>query len=128
VTAGEHYFVVCIVKEGRLINILPHRYLIDRDGRIADDRYFGVLSKGEIKQFKALNKRHYQFPQTNPLSKEEEAAFKCLRGRLWRSWLPPAEAIRELTQVAAALPNAADAAWRVLEAGGIKRGTSTFAS
>jgi alanine dehydrogenase len=28
----------------------PHRYLIDRDGRIADDRFFGVLSDGEIER------------------------------------------------------------------------------
>jgi hypothetical protein len=42
VTAGEHHFAICIVDNGRLYNIIPHRYLIDRDGRIADDRYFGV--------------------------------------------------------------------------------------
>jgi hypothetical protein len=64
VTAGEHRFVVCIVEDGRLYNILPHRYLIDQDGRIADDRYFGVLSVGEIGRYEALNKRHYEHPQT----------------------------------------------------------------
>ena len=58
VTAGEHHFVVCIVEDGRLYNVIPHRYLIDRDGRIADDRYFGVLSDGEIERYRALTKRH----------------------------------------------------------------------
>jgi hypothetical protein len=58
VTAGEHHFVVCIVEDGRLYHIMPHRYLIHRDGRIADDRYFGVLSDAEIERYESLNKRH----------------------------------------------------------------------
>lgn len=128
VTAGEHYFVVCIVEDGRLYNILPHRYLIDRDGRIADDRYFGVLSDSEIERYELLNKRHYEYPQAHPLNREEQAEFDAIRDRLWRSWLPPVEAVRELTQSAVALPDENDAAWDVLEACGIYRGVSQLRS
>jgi hypothetical protein len=128
VTAGEHRFVVCIVEDGRLFNILPHRYLIDRDGRIADDRYFGVLSNGEIARYQALNKRHYEYPQTHPLTEDEQKEFDAIRDRLWRSWLPPAEAVRELTRAAVALPDENDAAWSVLEACGISRGVSGLRS
>ena len=39
VTAGEHYFAICIVEDGRLHNIVPHRHLIDCDGRIANDNF-----------------------------------------------------------------------------------------
>jgi hypothetical protein len=124
VTAGEHYFVVCAVEDGRLFNIIPHRCLIDGDGRIADDGYFGVLSDEEIKHYKALNKRHYEYPQTSPLNKAEEETFEALRSRLWRSWLPPVEAVRKLTRAATALPDETDAAWHVLEACGLTRGTS----
>jgi hypothetical protein len=123
VVAGEHYFVVCVVEDDRLFNIIPHRYLIDKDGRISDDRYFGVLSDDEIEQFEALNRRHYEYPQTNPLTQAEQRTFDAIRDRLWRSWLPPAEAVRELTVAATGLPDETDAAWRVLEASGFTRGT-----
>jgi hypothetical protein len=128
VTAGEHHFAVCIVEDGRLFNILPHRYLIDRDGRIADDRFFGVLSDAEIERYRALDKRHYQYPQAHPLSDVEQTEFDALRDRLWRSWLPPVEAVRELTRAAVGLPDENDAAWNVLEASGISRGVSGLRS
>jgi hypothetical protein len=124
-TAGEHRFVVCIVEDGRLYNILPHRYLIDRDGRIAGDRYFGVLSDGEIERYETLNKRHYEYPEAHPLNDEERREIDAIRGRLWRSWLPPVEAVRELTRAAVALPDENDAAWDVLEASGLLRGGSS---
>jgi hypothetical protein len=128
VTAGEHRFVVCIVEDGRLYNILAHRYLIDEDGRIADDHYFGVLSDAEIERYQALDKRHYEYPQTHPLNDEEQREFDAIRDRLWRSWLPPTEAVRELTRAAVALPDENDAAWKVLEACGISRGVSGLRS
>jgi hypothetical protein len=91
--AGEHYFVVCIVDEDRtLYNIHPHRYLIDQDGRIVHDRYFGVLSEAEIVRYRALDKRAYQYPQTHPLNDQEKTEFDTIRGRLWHSWLPPKDA------------------------------------
>jgi hypothetical protein len=128
VTAGEHHFIVCAVEDGRLYNILPHRYLIDRDGGIAEDGYFGVLSEVEIARYEALNKRHYEHPPTDPLSKDEQPEFDAIRNRLWRSWLPPVEAVRELTRAAVALPDENDAAWNVLEACGISRGVSGLRS
>jgi hypothetical protein len=128
VGVGEHYFVVCMLDDRRLFNIIPHRYRIDNDGRIADDRYFGVLSDEEIKQFEALDRRHYEYPQTGPLTEAEQRTFDAVRDRLFRSWLPPADAVRELTIATTALPDETDAAWRVLEACGITRGTSRIAS
>jgi hypothetical protein len=121
VTAGEHRFVVCIVGDGRLYNILPHRYLVGEDGRIADDQYFGVLSDAEIGLYQALNRRHYEYPQTRPLNGDERSEFDAIRDRLWRSWLPPIEAVRKLTHATIALPDEDDAAWEVLEASGILR-------
>ena len=124
VGAGEHHFVVCAVEDGRLFNIIPHRYLIDRDGHIADDRYFGVLSDSETERYRALSKRHYEYPEAHPLTEDEQKEFDAIRDRLWRSWLPPVEAVRDLTRAAVALPDENDAAWNVLEACGISRGVS----
>ena len=123
VTAGEHHFVVCVVEDGRLYNILPHRYLIDRDGRIAEDRYFGVLSDGEMARYEALERRDCEHP--HPLGDDEQRDFDAIRDRLWHSWLPPVEAVRELTRAAVALPDENDAAWKVLEACGMSRGGSS---
>ena len=103
----------------------PHRYLIDSDGRIADDRFFGVLSDAEIERYYALDKRHYEYPQAHPLTKDEQTEFDAITDRLWRSWLPPVEAVRDLTRAAVALPDENDAAWNVLEACGISRGVSS---
>jgi hypothetical protein len=55
VRAGEHYFVFCAAADGRLHNIIPHRYLVDDAGRIIGDGYFGVLSAEEIERFEGLN-------------------------------------------------------------------------
>jgi hypothetical protein len=66
VGAGEHHFVVCVVRDGRLRNILPHRYLIDDEGRRIDDHYFGVLSESQIARFEALNERYYE--EVDPLT------------------------------------------------------------
>lgn len=91
--AGDHYFVVCIVDDDQtLYNIIPHRYLIDHDGHTVDDRYFGVLSEAETERYEALDKRHYQYPQTHPLNDKEKTEFDTIRGRLWHSWLPPRDA------------------------------------
>jgi hypothetical protein len=125
VTAGEHHFVVCVIEDGRLCNILPHRYLIDWDGRIADDRYFGVLSDAEIERHGALERRLHEYPEAYPLTENEQKEFDAFRDRLWRSWLPPVEAVRDLPHAAVALPDENDAAWKVLEACGISRGGSS---
>ena len=34
--AGEHYFLVCVLGDrGELCNVIPHRYVISTDGRLA---------------------------------------------------------------------------------------------
>lgn len=103
--AGNHWFVVCVVDDQQnLFNVLPHRYLIHHDGRIVDDGYFGVLSGAETKRYKALNKRHYQYPQIHPLNEKEQTEFDAIRDRLWRSWLPPRDAAMMLIRDLPAFP------------------------
>jgi hypothetical protein len=66
--------------------------------------------------------QNYEYPEANPLTKAEQAEFDAIRDRLWHSWLPPVEAVRELTRAAVALPDENDASWKVLEACGMSRG------
>jgi hypothetical protein len=121
VRAGEHYFLVCVIEGDRLFQIHPHRYLIDADGRIGKDHYFGVLSNIEAERYEALDKRYYAYPQIHPLTDQERREFDAIRERLWQSWLPSPGAVRELMRALRALPNEDDAAWHVLEASGLSR-------
>ncbi|WP_148287939.1 hypothetical protein [Rhodopseudomonas sp. B29] len=41
VSAGIHYFVVCIFDEERTLNIIPHKYLVEPTGRIGPDNFHG---------------------------------------------------------------------------------------
>jgi hypothetical protein len=74
------------------------------------------------------NRRHYEHPQTHPLTTEEQGEFDTIRDRMWRSYLPPIEAVRELTCAATALPDEDDTAWKLLEASGLSRGVSGLRS
>lgn len=87
-----------------------------------------MLSGAEIERYQRLSKRHYEYPEANPLTKQEQTEFDAIRDRLWRSWLPPVEAVCELTRAAVALPDENDAACNVLEACRISRGVSGLSS
>jgi hypothetical protein len=41
VAAGVHYFVVCVCADEQTYNIIPHKYLVDPDGKISRDNFYG---------------------------------------------------------------------------------------
>src|SRR5215472_8648132 len=41
VAGGVHYFVVCICGEGQTFNIIPHKYLVEPNGKIGSDNFYG---------------------------------------------------------------------------------------
>jgi hypothetical protein len=122
---GEQHFVFCVVDDGRLYNIIPHRYLIDDAGRIVMDQYFGhyfgLFSGDEIERLESLGKRYYAWPKNQPLTDHEEQEFSAFMHRLWRASLPPPSAMRDLMRVLPALPEEGSAAWLVLEASGFSQ-------
>lgn len=92
VREGDHYFVVCVVDEERtLYNILPHRYRIDRDGQITNHE-FDDLTADDRAFVSKWNVSH-----DVPTGADGER-FDSLRGRMWRSWLPPKDAASILIQ------------------------------
>jgi hypothetical protein len=115
---GDQRFVFCVIEDGRLYNLIPHRYLIDDAGRIVLGHYFGVLSTDEIERYEGLDKRYYGWPQKHPLTDCEQQELEAIRNRLWRSSLPPPSAMRDLMRVLPVLPEEGSAAWLVLEASG----------
>jgi hypothetical protein len=40
-TAGVHHFVVCVCGEGQTFNIIPHKYLVEPNGKIGRDNFYG---------------------------------------------------------------------------------------
>jgi hypothetical protein len=86
IRAGDHCFVVCVTDEHQnLFNILPHRYRLDRDGRITD-HHFDDLSTSE----RAFISK-WQLSQEAPTGADADRR-DALRERMWRSWLPTQEA------------------------------------
>ena len=39
ILGGIHYFVVCIHDRGAVVNIIPHKYLVESDGRVGADNF-----------------------------------------------------------------------------------------
>jgi hypothetical protein len=113
---GDHYFVVCVFDlDGQVVNILPHRYLLNEYGLITSHD-FDDLSEEECKTFKSFHKRYYE---SDPLksgyasfSEAERATFDRLRERIWRGWLPPPEAALALLEALPYLPSSPDSAAR----------------
>src|SRR5260370_42278752 len=40
-SAGVHYFVVCVCDDVQTWNIIPHKYLVERSGKIGRDNFYG---------------------------------------------------------------------------------------
>ena len=48
--AGEHYFLVCVLGDrGELANVIPHRYVLSTDGRLAHG--FDGLAQAEREEY-----------------------------------------------------------------------------
>jgi hypothetical protein len=41
ILGGIHYFVVCIHDRGAVVNIIPHKYLVEFDGQVEADNFVG---------------------------------------------------------------------------------------
>jgi hypothetical protein len=41
VTGGIHHFVVCVCGEEQTFNIIPHKYLVEPNGKIGADNFYG---------------------------------------------------------------------------------------
>jgi hypothetical protein len=95
---GDQFFAVCVIcgNEG-CVNIHPHRYLLDENGRIMSYDFDEDFSEEERKTLESLRKRYYyksdpSQPDYAGLSETERATFDHLSTRIWRNLLPPREA------------------------------------
>ena len=53
ISGGIHYFIVCIHDDDVPLNLIPHKYIIDPDGRIGADTFAG-LTRTEREDYRRL--------------------------------------------------------------------------
>ena len=114
-TAGEHYFLVCVLgSRGELCNAIPHRYIMTTDGRLVHG--FDGLDDAERQESNRIGQ--LLFPTAEALER-----CKQLLAREFAANLPPLHTVQPLMR---ALPGAAGAeqgaaCWEFLTAIGICR-------
>jgi len=116
--AGEHYFLVCILGDyGELANVIPHRYALSDDGRLAHG--FDGLEKAEREEY-------YRIQVLQSPTIEDTERYSELDTREFRVNLPPPHTVQPLVRVmpglAGAQPRAA--CWNFLSAIGICRSSA----
>jgi hypothetical protein len=59
VRGGIHYFIVAICDEdGTPLNLIDHKYLIEKDGRVARDNFAGLTKDERADYDRILMKQH----------------------------------------------------------------------
>lgn len=108
VQAGVHHFVVvCLDDDGVTpVNIIPHKYLIERGGFKGPDNFAG-FSREDNRDYLDLHVKRI-------LSAKDDARLNELRRRVWMSNLPPTGSVPALVRALPRPPERGSAAERFL--------------
>jgi hypothetical protein len=106
VGGGIHYFIVLIHDDDLPINLIPHKYLIDLDGRIGRDN-FGDLTRQEREDYDRLM-------IARELGPRDEERLDEIRKKLGNVQLPPEESLDALKRTLGREPKGDSAAAWVL--------------
>jgi hypothetical protein len=115
---GEHYFLVCILgHSGELANVIPHRYVLSADGRLAHG--FDGLEEAERKEYCGIQELLL------PTAEDSERCNE-LEARGFTVNLPPLHTVQPLLKVIPGLAGAQPSAacWHFLSAIGICRSSA----
>jgi hypothetical protein len=116
--AGDHYFLVCVLGDrGELANVIPHRYVLSTDGRLAHG--FDGLGQEEREEYYRIG----VLPSPSP---EECERYNEFDAREFTVNLPPPHTLRPLLRAMPGFPGAQPSAacWRFLSAIGICRSST----
>jgi hypothetical protein len=115
--AGEHYFLVCILgRSGELANVIPHRYVLSAEGRLAHG--FDGLADAERKEY-------YGIQELLLPTVEDSERCNELEARGFSANLPPLHTVQPLLKVIPGLAGAqTSAAWNFLAAIGVCRSSA----
>jgi hypothetical protein len=94
ISSGIHWFVVCIHDAGLPINLIPHKYLIERDGKIGPDNFYGWDREDRADYDRLMVSRAHTVADQKRLTE--------IRYRTGDAMYPPLESVPALKQM---LPN-----------------------
>ena len=106
ITGGVHHFAVVVLSDGKPVNIIPHKYLIQNDGTIGLDN-FGGLTKEERDDEQRI--------MTSPtMTPADEARLDQIRAKIAKTYHLPDAAISLLRRELPQSPKPGSAAERFL--------------
>jgi hypothetical protein len=107
VVGGIHYFIVCIHDDGVPINLIPHKYIIEPDGRIGSDNFAGLTRTERDDYSRILLVREY--------GPGDEERLNEIRGKMGTVNYPPPGSFYPLVRALPRIPQQGSLAARFLE-------------
>jgi hypothetical protein len=107
IAGGIHYFIVCVHDDGTLVNLLPHKYVIELDGRIGPHNFPGLTREERLTYSQIMLAR-----ESNP---KDKARLDEIRSKMWDVFLPPPESIPALRRALPKPPKAGSLAQQFME-------------
>jgi hypothetical protein len=108
VAGGVHYFVVCICDDGQTYNVIPHKYLVESNGKIGRDNFYG-WNREEREDFSRLMLAREFKPH-------EEARLREIQEKGGNAMYPPRESLYPLVRALPFPPAKDSAAVHLLDA------------
>jgi hypothetical protein len=108
VAGGVHHFVVCICGDGQTYNIIPHKYLIEPNGKIGRANFYG-WNREEREDFNRLMLAREFKPG-------EEARLREIQNKGGDMMHPPHESVYPLVRALPFPPAKDSPAMRLLDA------------
>jgi hypothetical protein len=96
ISGGIHYFLVCVHDNNVPVNLIPHKYLVEPDGRIGVDNFAGLTRKERADYSRIMVASKYGPGDENRLNE--------IHRNMSKVYFPPKESVASLMR---ALPQAA---------------------
>lgn len=107
ISGGVHHFVACVLdNDGTVVNLIPHKYLIDIDGKLGAANFEG-LTKDEREEYWKLMTASEDTP-------EDQRRLDEIREKMGPAYQPPPESIEALKWSLPNRPKRGSAAERFL--------------
>lgn len=107
ISGGVHHFIACVLDDdGTVVNLIPHKYLIEMNGKLGPANFEG-LTKDEREEYWKLMTAREDTP-------EDRKRLNEIRDKMWPAYQPPKESIEALKWVLPNRPKRGSAAERFL--------------
>jgi hypothetical protein len=107
VAGGVYHFAVCVCDDKETLNIIPHKYLVEPDGKIGPDNFYG-WTKEERDDYSRLMVARAEGPG-------DRERIKQIRDKAGMAMYPPKESVYPLVRALALPPSKGSAATEFLD-------------